>query len=95
MVGKLVRVTVLSVVILLAEVFVTATSPAAAQEADGRIALPEGAAREMDEGSLYSGPDEVTEDGDLIYGGDVVSRCEELPAFAALPGQVSETAWAA
>ena len=86
-IGKPVRVTVLLVVILLAGVLITATSPVAAQEADGQIALPKGAAPEINEGSLYSGPYEATVDGDLIYGGDVVYRCEELPAFASLARQ--------
>lgn len=68
---------------------VLADSSAAAQESDGQLALPEGATLEVNEGSLYSGPYEVTGDGDLIYGGDVSFRCEELPAFAA---QQSEAA---
>ena len=71
----------LAVVLFLA-LMPTAPS-AAAQEAAGNVALPEGSAPVLNEGSLYSGPYEVTEDGDLIYGGDAVYGCEDLGGFGA------------
>lgn len=66
--------------------------PALAQEGAGQVALPEGAPPEINGGSLYSGPYEVTKDGDLIYGGDVRYGCEDLPRFAALAEQDPEGA---
>ena len=76
------RNTVLLAVVLFGAFVPTAPS-AAVQEAAGNVALPEGSAPVLDEGSLYSGPYEVTEDGDLIFGGDVVYGCEDLGRFGA------------
>jgi hypothetical protein len=49
----------------------------------GQLALPEGSMAPRDEGSLYRGAYEVTEDGALVYGGDVVYGCGELVALGA------------
>ena len=71
---------------VLAIVLLVALAPTeravAAQEAAGQFAPPEGAPPQINEGSLYSGPYEVTAEGDLVYGGDVRLRCEDLPKFA-------------
>ena len=65
-----------------------AAGPASAQ--GGEIALPEGSAAPPEEGSLYRGAYEVTEDGALIYGGDVRYRCDELVSFGAPANPGSE-----
>lgn len=74
------RNTVLLALILPALV-AAAISSASAQGAE--TALPPGAVSPRDEGSLYRGAYEVTEDGSLIYGGDVEYGCEDLVAFGA------------
>ena len=89
--GDGMRSTVLLAVVLFGAL-VPATPSAAAQEAAGNVALPEGSAPALNEGSLYSGPYEVTEDGDLIYGGDAVYRCEDLGRFGAPTTSGSEDA---
>ncbi|MDP9438033.1 MAG: hypothetical protein M3P49_04720 [Actinomycetota bacterium] len=53
-----------------------AATPAFAQGVE--VAQPDGASPPREEGSLYSGAYEVTEDGDLVYGGDVGFECEYL-----------------
>ena len=58
-----------------------AASPASAQA--GQLATPEGSALPRDDGSLYRGAYEVTEDGALIYSGDVEYRCEDLVRWGA------------
>lgn len=57
-----------------------ATSPS-----QGVVAAPPPGATTVvpDNGSLYSGAYEVTKDGDLIYGGDIVVRCEDLVKMGA------------
>ena len=63
-----------------------ATSPASAQGTPahgGQFAPPEGYKAPRDEGSLYRGAYEVTEDGALVYGGDVVYGCGGLVALGA------------
>jgi len=66
--------------VLLAAILLAMTaSPAIAQQ----VAPPDGAAFPRNESSLYSGPYEVTEDGDLIYGGDVGFECEDLVRMGA------------
>jgi hypothetical protein len=65
---------------------VAATSPASAQETSaqgGQFAPQEGSKAPRDEGSLYRGAYEVTEDGALVYGGDVVYGCGGLVALGA------------
>lgn len=49
----------------------------------GEIWLPDASTAPRDEGSLYRGAYEVTEDGALIYGGDVVYQCEALVSLGA------------
>lgn len=46
-------------------------------------AFPPGTALPRDDDSLYRGAYEVTEEGALIYGGDVEYRCEDLVGFGA------------
>ena len=53
-----------------------AAAPASAQ--DGYVATPEPSAPPRDDGSLYRGAYEVTEDGAPVYGGDVEVRCKDL-----------------
>ena len=59
----------------------TTTTPAFAQGV--QVAPPDGSAPARDDGSLYSGAYEVTEDGDLIFGGDVGFECEGLVTMGA------------
>ena len=66
-------------VLLAAILLATAASPALAQQ----VAPPDGSAFPRNESSLYSGAYEVTEDGDLIYGGDVGFECEDLVRMGA------------
>ena len=49
----------------------------------GEIWLPDASTAPRDEGSLYRGAYEVTEDGALIYGGDAVYQCEALVSLGA------------
>ena len=49
----------------------------------GEIWLPDASTAPRDEGSLYRGAYEVTDDGALIYGGDVVYQCEALVSLGA------------
>ena len=69
--------TVLLAVVLLA----AATAPALAQGVE--VAPPEGSAPPREEGSLYSGAYEVTEDGELVFGGDVGFECGNLVGMGA------------
>ena len=80
--GKPSRRKVFLSAMLLAGLVVTTASTVLAQEAAGQVALPEGAAPEINEGSLYAGPYEITGEDDLIYGGNVSYKCEDLPTFA-------------
>lgn len=63
-------------ILLAAVLLVAAATPAFAQGVE--VAQPDGASPPREEGSLYSGAYEVTEDGDLVYGGDVGFECEYL-----------------
>ena len=66
---------------LAAVLLVVAATPAFAQAA--QVALLDGSAPPRETSSLYSGAYEVTEDGDLIYGGDVGFECEHLVRMGA------------
>ena len=76
---KAVKAVLLSLALL--ALVATAASPASAQA--GQLAPPDGSALPLDDGSLYRGAYEVTEDGALIYGGDVEYRCEDLVRLGA------------
>jgi hypothetical protein len=81
--------TVLLALVLLAMI-AAAASPASAQGA--QAATPEPSAPRGDDGSLYRGAYEVTEDGALVYGGDVEVRCEDLVRLGAPAKPGSEDA---
>ncbi|MDP8901487.1 MAG: hypothetical protein M3N33_10185 [Actinomycetota bacterium] len=68
-------------ILLAAVLLVAAATPAFAQGVE--VAQPDGASPPREEGSLYSGAYEVTEDGDLVYGGDVGFECEYLVRMGA------------
>lgn len=69
--------------VLLAAVLLAATTTTPAFAQGGEVALPDGSAPPRDDGSLHRGAYEVTEEGALIYGGDVEYRCEDLVVFGA------------
>ena len=81
MIGEVMQKTLL-LAVLLAGLIATTASPAMAQT-ESEIATPDGAAAPRNEGSLYRGAYEVTEDGTLIIGGDVVVRCQYLVKLGA------------
>ncbi|MGB3635690.1 MAG: hypothetical protein WA982_16765 [Rubrobacteraceae bacterium] len=72
----------LVIILILFALFVTPIAPASAQDVV-REAPTETATPERDDGSLYSGAYVATEDGSLIYGGDVVYQCEDLVRLGA------------
>ena len=61
------------------------TTASAGSLSQGAVAAPPPGATipARDNSSLYSGAYEATKDGDLIYGGDVILRCEELVKMGA------------
>lgn len=68
-------------VLLVTVLLVAAATSAFAQGAE--VAQQDGASPPREKGSLYSGAYEVTEDGDLVYGGDVEFECEYLVRMGA------------
>ena len=91
MMGEVVQKTLL-LAVLLAGMIATTALPAMAQT-ESEVATPDGAAAPRNEGSLYRGAYEVTEEGDLIYGGDVRFECKDLVRFGApaMPGSKEQT----
>ncbi len=71
------------------------TTASAGSLSQGVVAAPPPGATTpaRDNSSLYSGSYEATKDGDLIYGGDVILRCEELVKMGApaKPGSEDST----
>ena len=61
------------------------TTASAGSLSRGAVAAPPPGATTpaRDNSSLYSGAYEATKDGDLIYGGDVIYRCEDLVKMGA------------